>query len=89
MKTVGSPTRSGTGAARTVLGDRGGRLADLTSALDQREQATLARLAGKLLAAAVDQVPDADRLCRLCDRGACVAAGATCPVGEACRARDG
>lgn len=82
-------TRSGTGAARSVLGDRAGRLADLAAALDQREQATLAKLLGKLLTAAFDQAPDADRLCRLCDRAACVAGGAVCPVGAACRQRDG
>ncbi|HJQ45452.1 MAG TPA: MarR family transcriptional regulator [Amycolatopsis sp.] len=82
-------TRSGAGAARTVLGDRGGRLADLATALDQREQATLAKLLGKLLTAACEHVPDADRLCRLCDRAACVAGGTTCPVGVACRERDG
>jgi len=82
-------TRSGSNAARHILGDRGGRLADLAAALDEREQATLATLLGKLLTAAFEQAPDADRLCRLCDRAACVAEGAVCPVGEACRQRYG
>ncbi|HVV10339.1 MarR family transcriptional regulator [Amycolatopsis sp.] len=82
-------TKQGSGAARHILGDRGGRLGTLSAALDADEQATLALLLGKLLTSAYDQLPEADRLCRLCDRAACVANGQICPVGAACRSRDG
>ncbi|NIH81168.1 MarR family winged helix-turn-helix transcriptional regulator [Amycolatopsis viridis] len=81
-------TDAGVDAAERILGHRGGRLASLTAALDDRERAVFAELVAKLLTAAYEQLPEADRLCRLCDRAACVAAGAVCPVGAACRARE-
>ncbi|MDQ0382279.1 MarR family winged helix-turn-helix transcriptional regulator [Amycolatopsis thermophila] len=81
-------TAAGAGAASRILGERGGRLGTLTAALDPRERKLFADLAGKLLAAAYEQLPEADRLCRLCDRAACVAQGQVCPVGAACRARE-
>lgn len=81
-------TTAGTGAAGRILGQRGGRIGSLTSALDERERAVFAELAAKLLTAAYEQLPEPDRLCRLCDRAACVAEGEACPVGAACRARE-
>ncbi|GAB3587841.1 hypothetical protein GCM10027445_68420 [Amycolatopsis endophytica] len=82
-------TGTGSGAVSRILGERGGRLGTLTAALDERERAAFAELAGKLLTAAYGQLPEAGRLCRLCDRAACLAGGAACPVGAACRAREG
>lgn len=82
-------TPAGTAAATHILGERGGRLTALAEALTDRDRAALADLLDNLLTAVYQQVPDADRLCRLCDRAACVAGGGVCPVGAACRERDG
>ncbi|MEV5300735.1 MarR family winged helix-turn-helix transcriptional regulator [Amycolatopsis methanolica] len=81
-------TPAGAEAAARILGRRGGRLGSLAAALDEREREVFAELVGKLLTAAYEQLPEADRLCRLCDRSACVAEGEVCPVGAACRARE-
>jgi MarR family transcriptional regulator, negative regulator of the multidrug operon emrRAB len=81
-----SPTRSGRRAARSLLTARGAPLTDVLDALDDEERETLTRLLEKLLTRLYAEVGDAQLICRLCDRGACVQ-DATCPVGEAERAQ--
>ncbi|GHJ41609.1 MarR family winged helix-turn-helix transcriptional regulator [Streptomyces sp. TS71-3] len=78
-------TELGTRAAQELLGARRQALATAVSTLDEDEQRQLDTLLGKLLAELCHEPGDADRLCRLCDRLACVAQDAVCPVGEADR----
>lgn len=83
------PTDLGTRAAHSLLTARGGALRAALGHLDEREQAQLDGLLTKLLAGLYSGPGDAERLCRLCDRDACLARGAVCPVGQAdrdCRA---
>lgn len=77
------PTAAGTCTARTVLGARGAPLSGLVDVLDEQERRTLDGLLAKLLARLHEEVGDAERLCRLCDRAGCVRDGAVCPVGQA------
>jgi MarR family transcriptional repressor of emrRAB len=77
-----SVTPEGRRTADALLAARGTPLAGLLAALDQDERRQLDALLAKLLTRLYAQVGDADLLCRLCDRGACVR-GAVCPVGEA------
>ncbi|WP_245617559.1 MarR family winged helix-turn-helix transcriptional regulator [Amycolatopsis taiwanensis] len=78
-------TRDGMAAAEHILGARGGRLTDLTRSLEPAERVVLAGLLDKLLAGVYQQVRDAERVCRLCDRAACIAGDQVCPIGAACR----
>lgn len=71
-----------------LLAARREPLADLVSALDDAEQAQLDELLGKLLGRIHAEVGSAARVCRLCDRSACVRR-AVCPVGQAERDREG
>ncbi|MGW0232103.1 MarR family winged helix-turn-helix transcriptional regulator [Actinopolymorpha singaporensis] len=80
-------TRRGRARARRLLGTRGEVLTDAVTALSATEQATLSALLEKLLTHLYPTVGSADLLCRLCDRAACTAADATCPVGAAARER--
>ncbi len=82
------PTRSGRRAATSLLSGREGLLTGLLEELSEAEQQDLEAGLSKLLAVLEGQVGDLDLVCRLCDRPACVAHGATCPVSEAasCRA---
>ncbi|GAA1503786.1 MarR family winged helix-turn-helix transcriptional regulator [Streptomyces synnematoformans] len=77
----------GARAARTLLACRGDVLRQALSRLDDGEREQLGRLLGKVLAGLYRQPGDAERICRLCDRCACVRDGATCPVGQADRDR--
>ena len=77
------PTAGGSAAARHVLGSRGGPLLALVDQLDDDECASLSELLSTLLTRIYDRVPDAERLCRLCDRHACLAEQGVCPVGQA------
>jgi rubrerythrin len=62
-------------------------LADVLAALAPSEQATLERLAGKMLAGMM-RGPCATRwICRLCDVGVCRGADDRCPVRSAARGR--
>ncbi|WP_046468307.1 MarR family winged helix-turn-helix transcriptional regulator [Allosalinactinospora lopnorensis] len=84
------PTDTGIQAARSLLISRGEALRGAVAYLDEREQQQLETLLSKLLAGLYREPGDAERLCRLCDRNACLARGAVCPVGQAdreCRAR--
>ncbi|WP_246257597.1 MarR family winged helix-turn-helix transcriptional regulator [Amycolatopsis anabasis] len=80
-------TEGGLNTAYRILSARGGRLAGLVAKLDESERETLDRLLGKLLTGAYEEVRSSERLCRLCDRAACVADGWDCPVGAAERAQ--
>jgi MarR family transcriptional repressor of emrRAB len=79
------PAPDGRAAARRILRARSSRLADLVGRLDEAERSALDGVLGRLLSFAYEDVPSSDRLCRLCDREACVA-DAECPVGAAERA---
>jgi MarR family transcriptional repressor of emrRAB len=77
------PTDLGQRTAQSVLGSRGGALARLVDNLDPAERAGLEELLNTLLRHVYAIAPDADRLCRLCDRDACLAEEHVCPVGQA------
>lgn len=79
-------TGPGAAAARSVLAERGGVLDDLVARLAPADRDALATALCGLLETIYAEVGSSDRICRLCDRGCCVAAGATCPVGAAERA---
>lgn len=81
------PTRSGRRAATTLLSGREGVLTDLLAELSEQEQRGLEAALGKLLAALQGEIGDPDLVCRLCDRPACIARGATCPVSDAAHCR--
>lgn len=78
-------TREGRRAAARLLGARADPLLDVVSHLEEPEQAALAGLLEQLLAVLYARVGSSERICRLCDRAACIA-DATCPVGAAERA---
>lgn len=82
------PTGDGIAAAEHILDARSGRLAAMTRPLDADEREVLTGLLNKLLAGVYDQVRDAERVCRLCDRAACVADDHTCPVSDARRSAE-
>ncbi|PSK93642.1 DNA-binding MarR family transcriptional regulator [Murinocardiopsis flavida] len=83
------PTDLGAQAAHSLLASRGSALRTAVGRLDEHEQEQLDTLLAKLLTGLYTAPGDAERLCRLCDRDACQARGAVCPVGQAdrdCRA---
>lgn len=80
-------TPSGRAAARDVLQARGSELGPLVDGLDVDEREALTRGLEKLLDSLFDGVGSEHLLCRLCDRAACRAGGAPCPVGQAARTR--
>lgn len=85
------PTELGTQAAHSLLASRGSALRTAVGRLDEDEQAQLDGLLAKLLTGLCSEPGDAEHLCRLCDRDACLARGAVCPVGQAdrdCRAHE-
>ncbi|MFC7329112.1 MarR family winged helix-turn-helix transcriptional regulator [Marinactinospora rubrisoli] len=77
------PTEAGTRAARGLLTARTDALREVVDGLEEDERADLDRLLTKVLGALHRTPGDADRLCRLCDRDACVHLGRVCPVGQA------
>jgi MarR family transcriptional repressor of emrRAB len=64
-------TPAGERAADRLLGERAQSVRAMLDALDAGEQARLEPLLEKLTAALADDRPQALRVCRLCDRGAC------------------
>lgn len=72
-------------AAHSLLACRNDVLRQALSRLDEDEREQLGQLLGKVLTGLYRQPGDAERLCRLCDRCACVRDGAICPVGQADR----
>ncbi|MFC5748573.1 MarR family winged helix-turn-helix transcriptional regulator [Actinomadura rugatobispora] len=79
-------TGRGRSTARELLAARDAPLAAALDALGAGERETLADLLSRLLTRLYNEVGDAERMCRLCDRDACTA-GAACPVGAAERRR--
>ncbi|MFD7713247.1 MarR family winged helix-turn-helix transcriptional regulator [Streptomyces sp. NPDC059785] len=78
-------TAAGERAARGLLASRAAALTEALHCLDAPERDQLDVLLGKLLTGLYRRPGDAERLCRLCDRGACVRDDAVCPVGQADR----
>ncbi len=74
-------TPAGRAVVRRVLRARRRALDRMLSRLDAGDVATLGRIAGKLLGAEPQQVTDAWRICRFCERSVCLPAG--CPVAAA------
>jgi MarR family transcriptional regulator, negative regulator of the multidrug operon emrRAB len=64
-------TAAGEAAASTVLAERTRSLRTLLETLGEDERAALTPLLERLVAALADDRPQALRVCRLCDRGAC------------------
>ncbi|RCV60397.1 MarR family winged helix-turn-helix transcriptional regulator [Marinitenerispora sediminis] len=79
------PTELGRRAADDLLASRGGALAAAVERLEEPERGELERLLAKLLDGLYTKPGDAEHLCRLCDRAACLAQGSVCPVGQADR----
>ncbi|HJP77229.1 MAG TPA: MarR family transcriptional regulator [Pseudonocardiaceae bacterium] len=82
-------TAAGRDAADRALAARHDTLAGSIAGLDPARQATLAELLGTVLDRVYDRIGSAELICRLCDRAACVARQASCPVGAAQRERSG
>jgi MarR family transcriptional repressor of emrRAB len=78
-------TADGQATARQLLDARGGELAAVVAILSPADQETLAALLDTLLTTIYGRIGSSERICRFCDRGACIHAGATCPVGQAHR----
>lgn len=81
-------TRSGRRASTGVLAGRQGRLTELADVLSEDEQQALDTVLAKLLATLEQRMGHPDVVCRLCDRPACIAHDATCPVSEAAGTAD-
>jgi MarR family transcriptional repressor of emrRAB len=79
-------TDAGRRIARELLGARGAALESALTDLSHAERDVLADLLARVLTRLYDEVGNAERMCRLCDRHACTA-GAVCPVGAAERAK--
>jgi DNA-binding MarR family transcriptional regulator len=77
------PTATGTHAANEILGSRGGPLTALVESLDDADRKRLEDVLVALLRHVYQRMPDAERLCRLCDRAACITHDEVCPVGAA------
>ncbi|HYM04887.1 MAG TPA: MarR family transcriptional regulator [Stellaceae bacterium] len=74
-------TEAGRTRARAIIVARCAALAGVLDLLSTRDQALLARLLEKLLAALPENAEHADHICRLCDDIACPPR--TCPVHQA------
>jgi MarR family transcriptional regulator, negative regulator of the multidrug operon emrRAB len=79
-------TARGRRTAARLRREREASLVSLLDPLDEQERRTLLALADKVLGAAVSGRWEARLICRLCDHGACAAAGG-CPVDRAATAR--
>ncbi|TDC08332.1 MarR family transcriptional regulator [Nonomuraea longispora] len=78
-----SLTETGRATTQHILGARATPLSGVLDCLDEGEQQTLSGLLVKILTQLYQDNGNAQYICRLCDRGACVAGHAPCPVGEA------
>ena len=78
-------TEQGARAASALLRSRGDALRDAVLVLDEDEREQLELLLAKLLRGLYAGPGDAEHLCRLCDRRACLDGGEICPVGQADR----
>ncbi len=73
-------TAPGTEQARLLVRDRDRVLSETTSVLSGTERDELERLLDKLVGALATEPVPVLRTCRLCDRDACYAGGASCPL---------
>ncbi|WP_407564468.1 MarR family transcriptional regulator [Streptomyces sp. 184] len=78
-------TGAGAAAAARAEEARQEELRRVLSGLSGAEGAALGAALERLLAGLYGDVGSEDVLCRLCDRGACLADGHVCPVGQAAR----
>ena len=78
-------TRRGRRAAARALADRAGELEELLRVLDAGERTDLERLLERVASVLAKERVEALRTCRLCDRDACYAAGALCPLDHTAR----
>ncbi|MDQ4109725.1 MAG: MarR family transcriptional regulator [Actinomycetota bacterium] len=76
-------TGQGQDVARDLLEARERSLGTVLESLTAEDQEQLEALLVKLLRRLHRHPGDGDRLCRLCDRHACIDGGAICPVGQA------
>jgi MarR family transcriptional repressor of emrRAB len=76
-------TAAGRRAATQLLDSRTAELAGLVARLSLADQRTLATILEKLLTGIQHGLGNSERICRLCDRGTCLRANASCPVGQA------
>jgi DNA-binding MarR family transcriptional regulator len=79
-------TASGRRAAERLRRERQDALVNLLAPLEPEERGALLAIAEKVLAGAVGGRWEARLICRLCDHGACTAAGG-CPVDRAATER--
>lgn len=78
-------TQRGRRAAARALAERAGELEELLRVLDADERGDLERLLERLAGALAEERTDALHACRLCDRDACYASGAMCPLDHTAR----
>jgi MarR family transcriptional regulator, negative regulator of the multidrug operon emrRAB len=82
------PTRSGRRCSTAVLAGRQGLLTELVAVLSEAELQALDGVLTKLLTTLEGRIGHPDVVCRLCDRPACIAHGALCPVSQAAHAAE-
>ncbi|WP_243859648.1 MarR family transcriptional regulator [Amycolatopsis arida] len=80
-------TERGRRAAEHILAARADPLRELVDTLDDEARETLGGLLERLLERIYVEIGDNQRVCRLCDRAACLAHDSVCPVGQAARER--
>jgi DNA-binding MarR family transcriptional regulator len=73
-------TAAGHRTAARLLADRGRELGDLVAVLDAGERRQFERLLERIVSGLADDLPEALRCCRLCDRDACYRPGRDCPL---------
>ena len=78
-------TKAGRAVAQRITSERIGLLSDEIERLDPADRAALDRICAAVLSRRVDGPRAAERVCRLCDPGACGHPG-RCPVTAASRA---
>ncbi|AKH82036.1 hypothetical protein AA958_07160 [Streptomyces sp. CNQ-509] len=79
-------TEAGAAAAARAEAARRDGLRRVLAGLPEQQATGLTEALELLLTEVYGDVGSEDVLCRLCDRGACLAAGHLCPVGQAARA---
>lgn len=80
--TTVQPTPEGDELTLQLLEGHNAPLAAIVEKLDDSDQQTLTGLLEKILTHLYNEVGEAQRICRLCDRDSC-AQSAPCPVGQA------
>ncbi|MGH8881452.1 MAG: MarR family winged helix-turn-helix transcriptional regulator, partial [Stackebrandtia sp.] len=81
-----SLTATGRSVADQALAARREALSGQLAGISASQRPVLTEALEELLRRLYDEVGSENVLCKRCDRGACVAAGQVCPVGQAARA---